>query len=170
MFKVSINFSKSPHQIFLLFLRCCYWNPNKKGRVNVSDGSRQKWIKNSGEGCWKVWRKRTFIIYKLIKCSNPNTPLPWIFFSFLSGPVWDIFTALLIGVPTTKSIKKQKHLMGAFWEIAWYLKVRRKHKIFENSSQMALFKSYKSNFSPKFNINTPPTLILRMQRIVNIAT
>ena len=76
-FKVSINFSKSPHQIFLLFLRCCYWNPNKKGGVNVSDGSRQKWKKISGEGCWNVWRKKkTFIIYKLIKCSNPNTPLP----------------------------------------------------------------------------------------------
>ena len=60
-FKVSINISKSRHQILLLFIRFCYWNPNKKGRENVSDASGQKWKISLGEGC-----------DRLIKCSNPN--------------------------------------------------------------------------------------------------
>ena len=108
-FKVSINISKSRHQIFLLFIRFCNWNPNKKGRENVSDASGQKWKKSLGEGC-----------DRLIKCSNPNTPLPQIFFSFLSGRVWDNLSSFFIGVPTAKSIKKQKDLMAAFWDIAWF--------------------------------------------------
>ena len=118
---------KAPIESFCFHLILAQGTPQKRTEKISQRGQDEGEKKIRARGVERC--KNSFIIHKMEKCSNPNTQLTLIFFPSSSWPLWDVFSALLFGVPWAKIKQKQKTLMGAFWENARFLNITRKHKM-----------------------------------------